>query len=388
MAYGEHNSPIKHRKQLFFWICFITLGTVNSFAFAVDFSLSGQAGVVDNPHQLSTQLDPQIEPFVQIGLRLSNRFENDAYFKIRAKQLEFSDDERADNSLTRFEFGYRSEDRLSDGKINYHVFANHDIRDKNYVSKITGEDATFSGESIVDRYDYDSTKLNANISYTTEQKTRYRLGYQYRKKDYESFSITGLSDFDYSHDRIKFDLQIRPSSQNRFKAAISTTRRNFDDKRVDDSNGDDIAGTDLEYDYYKYSLGYVYRPDSDVRIELSAFSSEREDNGVGYADASEQGINIYSWFQLDEKQRIFASLRYSDFSYDNQIVESETALEEESFNRKGQTVRFDYRRRLSDENENQLSFILTLIFSDFNSSNPFYKYSGNTIAAGIRYSIL
>lgn len=368
--------------------CCLLAVLVSGDAIAVDLSVAGHGGLDTNPHKLSSSLDPEVEPYTIADIKLSNRFENDLFFKGRSRHAFYLDDDRGDWSRTELDFGYRSKFEYAEKKFNYELSADWTDRDKNYVSRTTGEDATSNGESIVDRYDYVSTNLNAEISFRTEQKTRYRLRFQRRDKDYEDFSITGLSDYDYSHDRYRFDVEFRVADKHRIRAEIGKIEREYDDRRNDDLNGDEIPNSDREYDYDEYLLGYIYRPDKELQIRLELSSSDRSDNGVGYNDSTYDRLYLSGSKQLNEREFIGISLTYSDFAYDNRNFSGDESQEEDTFDNDGYRLRFDYREKLRLNGEENLTLIYAIEVIDYDSSDPRYRFNRELISIGIKYKII
>lgn len=368
-------------------ICYLLL-FVSSSVFAVNLSVDGHGGFDSNPHRLASQFDPDIEFFSIASIKLSNRFENGVFIKGRSKHSFYPDDDRGDWSKTKLELGYRSKFELGDNEFDYKLSTDWTDRDKHYVSRTTGEDATFAGESIVDRYDYVSNNLNAEVSFRSKQKTRFRLSYQRRDKDYKNFSIPGLNDFDYSHDRYKFDVEFRLAKEHRLIAEIGQTDREYDDRRIDDINGDEIANTDLEYEYSEYLLGYVYRPDQDLKVRFDVSNSERSDNGVGYNDSTYDRVSISVRKLMNEHEMLNFSLAYSDYAYDNRSFNDPALDEEDTFDNQGYRIRLDYRKKLQLNGEENLSLIYTLQADDYDSSDTRYEYSRVLFSIGLKYKII
>ena len=377
---GKWNCPI--------WIIgyFIAVAFYDN-ALAVELAVSGHAGVTSNPHQLSDSFQPDSEVFTLFDLKFSNRFDNGSYFKAQTKQSLFLNDETADRSRTKLDLGYRSKFHISEQKFRYKLWADSTIRNSTYVSKTTGQVATFNGQSIADRYDSVQNNLNAYVSLRSANKTRYKISYQHRDKDYQDYSIPGLSNFDYAHHRLRLNVDFRVSDESHVVAKIGTTRRDFKDRRAQDLNGDDIPGTNLEYDYLEYSLGYSYRPDKTVRLGALVEFIEREDNGVGYADSTYDRVTLSARFVLSETDSLDASLRYSDLAYVNQVVIDPSSLEEFGYDNKGYSILVDYRRALSSREENKFTLLLNFEAFDFDSSDPRYQYSEYVFSAGVRYDV-
>lgn len=364
--------------------CGLLLGLAAHHLAAAELSVSGHGGVDSNPHRLSSELDPDAEAFSLVDVNVSNRFDSGVSIKAQSEHAFYPGDDRADWSKSRVDLGFR--DDFNDRKVRYEVSGDWTNRDQNYVSRTTGEDAVSGGESIVDRYDYQQLNLNAGVSYTTEQDIRYRIRYQRRDKDYEDFSIPGLSDLDYQHDRYRFDIEYRFADAHRVSAEIGETRREYKDRRVQDSNGDDIPNTDLEYDYSQYGLGYTYRPDSKLEFRLKASFSERSDNGVGFNDSTYDSIYL-SWRKtLGNADEIRLSLLFSEFAYDDRSFSVDADGEEESFDNDGYTLKLGYQSRL--QRNDGLSILYGAEAQNFDSSDSRYVYDRVILTIGLKYDFL
>lgn len=360
---------------------------VNS-VFAADLSVEGQGGLDTNPHRLSSGLDPDAELFGLVDIRFSNLFDNGVSIEGRSKHALYPDDDRADWSRTEFDLGYRDNFKIDDNKFAYRLSTDWVDRNKNYVSRTTGEDATFGGESIVDRYDYEQLNLNAEISYQTEARHRLRARYQRRDKDYEDYSIPGLSNFDYDHDRFRFDIRFRLADEHSLSLEYGDTTREYDDRRIEDLNGNEIPGTDLEYDYSQYSLGYLYRPNKDFYFNLEFSFSDRSDNGVGYNDSTYDSVYLSWRRKINETDEIRASITYSDFAYDNRSFSDTAQLEEDAFDNDGYLLKLDYKRRLQQNGDENLTLVYELQLDDYDSSDERYRYDRIIISMGLRYDLL
>ena len=355
---------------------------------AADLSVEGQGGLDTNPHRLSSGLDPDAELFGQVDIRFSNRFDNGVSIKGRSKHAFYPDDDRADWSRTEFDLGYRDNFEIDDNKFAYRLSADWVDRNKNYVSRTTGEDATFGGESIVDRYNYEQRNLNAEISYQTEARHRLRARYQRRDKDYEDYSIPGLSNFDYDSDRFRFDIRFRLADEHSLSLEYGDTTREYDDRRIEDLNGNEISGTDLEYDYSQYSLGYLYRPNKDFYFNLEFSFSDRSDNGVGYNDSTYDSVYLSWRRKINETDEIRGSITYSDFAYDNRSFSDTAQLEEDAFDNDGYLLKLDYKRRLQQNGDENLTLVYELQLDDYDSSDARYRYDRIIISMGLRYDLL
>ena len=363
-------------------------GTIAGSASAADLSVEAQGGLDSNPHRLSSPLDPDIELFGLLDLRFSNDFDNGVFVGAHSKHAFYPDDDRADWSRTELDLGFGDDFELQHKEFEYELSADWIDRDKNYVSRTTGEDATFGGESITDRYDYEQLNLNAEISYRTANKHRLRARYQRRDKDYADYSIPGLDNFDYTHDRYRFDVEFRLADSHSLSLEYSETTREYEDRRASNLDGDEIPGSDLEYDYSEYALGYEYSPNKDFWIFAELSFSDRSDNGVGYNDSTYDRLYLSLKHQINDLDEFRLSLTYSEFEYDNRSFTDSAQLEEDAFDNDGYIVKMDYKRRLRRGGDEKLTLVYELQFDDYDSSDARYRYDRVIVSLGLRYDLL
>ncbi|TQV84398.1 hypothetical protein [Aliikangiella coralliicola] len=356
-------------------------------ASSADLYLTGLYGLDDNPHNLSDARAPKQEEFAFADFKLSANYDRMFYAKAYAKKAHYFNDERADWFKGELDLAFKSKFKIKKYRFRYKLSADHMVNDETYVSKVTGLVATFGGQSIADRYDAETTNYNGELSYKTKQNTTFKLKLQQRQKAYEEFTIAGLSNLDYDHNRIGFDIDYRPSDSGRFFLDTEVTQRDFVDRRAKDLQGDDIADSQLEYNYYGVKMGYVYRPDSSVRWRYSFKYNNRRDNSSGYWNANASSISISTKYVLADYHILKGRLKYSKFTYENQLDQDTTGLDEEIKERHGVTLSFDYEWILATLYDTKLGLYFGIESGAFVSSNPDYEYEGTSVSAGIRWRI-
>ena len=361
----------------------LVIAQVLSFpVLAVDLSLSAEGGLETNPNQLASRHNPDPDLFTRARLPLDHDFENGAFVGLRTETKLFLDEEDANQDRDRITAGYRSMFLADAREFDYALALVRTTRDKTYVSRDTGEVAVDDGRPIPDRYDYEQVNFNASLSWRTANKTRLRLRFQHRQKDYES--APGLSNLDYDHNRFRFDTEFRLSERNRLRAGIDITERVYDDRRIDDENGNDIPGTDLEYDYTRYWIEARHRPDKGRQISVRLSTQDRSDSGVGFKDTRYGAITVRYRHELEDGSRWLADWQYSDLVYDNRAAAD--PLDEEGFDTDG------HRLRLSRESpvfgkERKTMLLLGIEYEDFDSSDPDYRYRDLILSAGLRIEL-
>jgi len=385
MQVASYRPAIRYRQYLLF----LSAGLLISFqSLAVNFSSNIHIGFDDNPHSLSEPRNPLSDKYFHGDVKLSSDFKSPILFKLRLRKSEYVDDDRASWSKTYAELGYKSKFKSGRKTWRYRFSVDAAKNDKTYVSKSTGLIGSFGGFSIADRYDSKLTNFNAEVSFRNRQKTKYSFGFQHRNKDYEDFSIAGLSDLDYRHNRLKFEINNRLSDTARLVFGLSFTAREYLDRRADDLAGNDIAGTDLELDYRSYKLSYIHRVAKKIKWTYSVGIAERNDNSSGYQDSDNIYASISGRYRLENDRQLKLSLRYSDADYPNQLTTTTALGDEDDREKNGYKVNLEYQQLLNKGVSFSSHYFVELNFADFDSPNPDYIYQRSALAAGFRWKSL
>lgn len=354
---------------------------------ALELSTNFRYGIDSNPKSLSDRHNPSQDNFVYGDVKVTANYEKRLYLKAQAKRVEYSDDDRASWSKVGVDIDYKSKFKVGKQTVKYQLSIDAADRDSTYVSKSTGLIGVFGGQSIADRYDSRTTNFNAEMSYRTKQKTKFTLGYQRRNKDYEDFSIVGLSDLDYRHNKVNLDIDYRLSDVSRMIFELSKIDRKYLDRRADSSDGSDIPGTDLELNYTGYKLGYIFKPDKKIRWKYAINFLERSDNNSGYQDNEYTTMAISLRYKMESARQIAATLKYSDISYLNQRATAANSFEEEDREKKGFKLKLNYLHPLGKQTGSLPIFFAELNVADFDSLNPDYEYQQTSLSAGLRWQL-
>jgi len=365
----------------------LPVSLVVGHASAIDLYATTQAGLDSNPHHLTESHAPEQQEFIYTDIKLSTNYQKKFYAKASAKKTHFINDERGDWFKSKIDLLFKSKFKLSKSKFRYRISADHNTYDKTYISKTTGNVATYNGQSIADRYDSTTTNFKALLSYKTKQNATFKSYFQQRTKSYESLNIEGLSNLDYGHNRFGFEVDYRVSDTGKFFADSGVTTRDYDDRRAKDLQGEDVLNTDLQYDYKDIKVGYSHRPEKGAHWKYTFKYSMRTDNNSGYWDSDSGYVSIYSKYQFGDWQSLSTTLKYSKFSYENQLDTSLESLDEETKERQGFSLKLNYQWTLATLFETEVALYVSLEAATFESSNIIYQYQQNSLAAGIRWTL-
>jgi len=374
-------------KVKFLMLCVFLAHSLVAFASSdKSVNLTATYGVDDNPFNLSEPLKGVEQNFLFSEVRARANYNKLFYFSARADKTVYEDDPRADEFNGYAAIRLSSRFKISKQKFRYKIGGNYRIKDKTFVSKVTGLVGTYRNQSIADRYDSVQTNLNAEISYIVTKNLRFDLSYENRNKDYEDVLVEGASNFDYLHDRYLLEMEYKPSKVGRFFINGSFKQREYVDKRGKDLFGDDILGTDLVYDYSTLNLGYVYRPSNRVRWRYTYNYEERRDNNSGYYNATGGHLAISARHQFGDYQFLTAKAKYSKFSLINQIEQSEEELEEQANDRKGLRLTLGYEWVFAALFDTNIALYTELEYHNFESFDPTYTYESRKLSLGVRWS--
>lgn len=344
-------------------------------------------GADNNPHNLSKQLRPdEIEFFTYGEFKLRTKVIDTVYLHAKVDKSLYSDDARADEFKGTTSLTHRSRFKLFGSKFKYKLSANYRFKDKTYVSKRTGLVATNQGISIADRYDSEQTNYAAELLHQSSPIFEYGFKYQVRDKSYENYDAIGLSNFDHNHQRLELGFEYKASDVGRFFMNGASKQREYVNKRGKDLDGLDIANTNLIYNYLTLNLGYIYRPNDDVRWRYSYKYEERTDDISGYYNATSGHLSISAIHRISDYQYLRARVKYSKFSLVNQLEIDQDTLEEDNHEKQGVSAKIGYEWVLATLYDTNLAVYVDLEHSNFENSDPLYTYERSKFGLGIRWS--
>ena len=271
-------------------------------------------------------------------------------------------------------------------KFKYKISANHRTKDKTYVSKTTGLVATFGGQSIADRYDSKQINYLAELSYKPYKYLKLETSYRVRDKSYQAFEIARLSNLDYSHQELVLGMEYKASEVGKFYLNVGVRQREYVDKRTKDLDGVDIIDSNLLYDYHEVNIGYIYRPSKDTRWKYSYQYEDRTDNGSGYFDANSGYLSIAGKYRLGDYHFLKSRVKYSRFSFINQLDPGEDPLDEDAKEKQGASLMVGYEWVVATLFDSNFALYLELEYSNFDNTNLVFDYDRSMASLGIRWS--
>ncbi len=340
-----------------------------------------------NPHNLASELTPLQQTFAEGEFKFRTNYNNTLFASGKAVKSVYFDDARADTFKASGRVSLKSDFKIFDRKFKYKFGLSHLKSDKTYVSKTTGQVATFGGASIADRYDSTQNNYLFELSYRPYRTLKVKFNYKTREKTYTEFEIDGLSNLDYSHINYLLGMEYKSSDLGRFFLEGSFRQREYLDRRAKDLDGDTILDTDLIYDYHIVNIGYIYRPDKKVRWKYTYNYEKRQDNSTGFYNTASGYISIIGKYQFGDYHFLKGRLKYSKVSYDNQLDPGDDSLlDEDAKEKQGGMAMIGYEWILATLFDTNIAFYIELEHSVFANTNLIYTYEKSKASAGIRWS--
>ena len=317
-------------KQLIKTLCLSVVLSLVLNVHALEIKTSG--GYDTNPFELSGQVDGGLFTDINIShagtkkvlekseLRYNAKLNNRLY----EKTFEDADTHRLDlrgRFVHRFKIGERSANFLLTG----------DWRSdrRTYFSQSQRALATTGGNSISDRFDYDTAKLAAELIYRLDKKHSISL-YSYLSgrnylEDYDDIGLESLDYYEYS-----FQPTYRYKNNElglRGRAFVYYRYRLYEDLLEDDATGANIAGDKLRYDFYGYGVTTTKSITEKLSINAYANGYFARDDSSGFRDFDYHQLRLGLDYQISDARKLSAqgSCYIRDFLLDvASPVESET----------------------------------------------------------------
>lgn len=201
-------------------------------------------------------------------------------------------------------------------------------RDSTYVSRFTGMVATEGGTEIGDRHDSTSGDLRAAWLLPGGDLGRLSLaGYALNRNYLKDYASLGLERLDYEEFGLEPEYRIG-SRDFRFRLGLIAARRQYRDRRLDDANGDPVAGTNLEYTLYGIETRYQHELTRAHELEFAGGYDLRTDNGVGFDDRTRWNVGVSWAYRPEPANRLSVELEWSSREFDRPRTGDPTVVDE------------------------------------------------------------
>ena len=353
--------------------------STSSYALKIDAEIS--PGYDDNPFKLTDSLNPEGGWYVDTELK-AKQYIGDFRFRgaLTNRSYENSLDD-GDASTVKLDGRYKKKYEIAGKKAFSHVIVKYANKNKTYIRRSTGDVGTFSGQEIENRYDYYSWAGEAKRAVYLTKQLRAGLEINYLNKDYHDPRFSSLSNLDYDQFEISNYWTYKASDLSKFEFVISAAKREFDDKREKTLAGDNVAGTNLEYDLYSSSLSHKYKVTPQLTSELKLKYKDRSDSGAGFYDTEEYKISAGLNYEINKGLNLAINASYLDREYDHeQIVDEDDDVHP---GKDGYSISAHIEKDLNPIRTLPLALFAGIQYDDFDSNDPVYEYDRVQVFAGV-----
>lgn len=353
----------------------------NAFAISLNTSLSTKIGYDTNPYRLSDQFDIQGSDFIDYHVKAKIKFTKKFSLTAKGDFQDYGDSATwGDNNTLTAELRYQT------GKFHKQrgISLNYKQKDKTYVSRINGTTAISSEQSLDNRYDYQALTLNTYRNFKLIKRVYNQIELDLNQKDYTDYPQLSITDFDYQGFKLTDIITIKANKRNTHNINASYESRFFSNREQKNSTGDEIAGTEMVFNYLGLGYQYHYKPNKHIRFDLNSGFTQRTDNGSGYYDSQKFVIGVTSNYKWHTSSTLMLNYRYSDSSYLREPEINQASNEEDFTSESKHVAKLTSITQLPKSWLKQASFIVKYIHTIANSNRGQYQYNRQIISSGLK----
>jgi hypothetical protein len=305
-----------------------------------------------------------------------------------ASELYGSGESDADNH--RFDGRLRWINRFKIGERSANFMLTGDWRSerKTYFSQTQRQVATASqGDSLADRFDYDSAKIAGEFIYRIDKRSSVSLySYVSRRQYVEDYSDLDLEQLDYNEVNLQPTVRYKADSGLYVRGFVYRKVRYYDDLLNDNLDGRNIDDSTVEYqmDGYGVLVKYPVTPTFDVSVYASGYYAR--DNSQGYRDMDYQKLSMDCTWKLSHG----AELSWQANMYSRDYLEdSARPPESETGNagrlREGTFSEVKYSRPLSLVKDHSMRWHIRVTNQWEDNSDDYLSYERHLVGMGMSY---
>lgn len=268
--------------------------------------LTGEAGYDSNPFE---QASPQ-ETDRYTAWRLSHRGEHSLS---KTQRLQYSASanarvydrlEDADEFEMKARLRWVNRFRIGDKTANLMVTGDLRSERQTYFSVSQDQVAeTSTGESLAERFDYDSGKLSVEMVYRFTRRASFSIyAYADHRNYVEDFQSLGLESLDYDEFNLQPTFRYKSESGVYLRLFAYHKQRQYHELKNDDMDGRNMSSV-LEYDFDGIGLlvNYPFSRNWNFSVYLHGYNAR--DNGEGYRDLDYRKAELKAEYTTNELSR-------------------------------------------------------------------------------------
>lgn len=294
----------------------------------------------------------------------------------------------SDADYHRFDGSFRWVNRFKIGDRSANFMLTGDWRSdrKTYFSQLQRQVATTSqGQSLADRFDYDSAKLSGELIYRLDRRKSVSI-YSYIARRQYVKDYSNLEGLDFNEINIQPSLRYKAESGLYVRGFIYHKVRYYDELLNDNLEGRNIDDSTVEYKMNGYGLlmKYPVTPKFDISVYASGYFAR--DNSYGYRDMNSRKLSVDCIWQLSDG----AVLSWQANMYSRDYLEdSARPPESETGNagrlREGTFSEIKYSRPLSLVKDHTMRWHLRVTNQLEDNSDDYLSYERHLVGVGVNY---
>ncbi|BFM15415.1 hypothetical protein R50073_15980 [Maricurvus nonylphenolicus] len=348
-------------------------------------------GYDSNPHKISSpdsgaqftraQIKHNGEKVLEQQQKLKYSLRLDSYFYEGGSTA-------ADNH--RFDGRIRWANRFKIGKRTANFLVTGDMRSerKTYFSQSQRQVAeTSSGDSLEDRFNYDSLKMAGEFIYRFDRQKSLSLHSYVTRRDYqEDYSDLDIESLDYTEVNLQPSFRYKTGNGSYVRAFVYHKVRYYDELMNDNLDGRNIEGDEVELTMQGY--GILYKRNISKRLDIKVYLNGyfARDNADGYRDLNYQKLEFSGNYAFDHGGLL--SWRTNLYSRDY-LEDSARPPESETGNsgrlREGVFSEVIYSYPLINIDGNPLRWQLRATGEWEDNSDDYFTYDRQIMATGLHY---
>jgi len=267
------------------------------------------AGYDSNPYKLSTPHTESTYTLVKINHSGKQKYPDKAELQYSLGITnQFYESNSSDADTHRLNARVRWIERFKIGNKSASLLSTADIRmeRRTYFSQTQRKVAeTSKGDSLADRFDYDSVKLATEFTYRFDKyKSLSMFSYLYFRNYVEDYEDLGLESLDYTEFGLQPTFRYKTEDDFYARAFLFLRLRDYDDLQDDDENGKNIEGSYLDYEFTGFGL-LLQKPISDkIQLKLYTNGYQARDKASGYRDLNYRKTELSLTYNVEDRQTL------------------------------------------------------------------------------------
>jgi|GEM_PF-1459421 len=282
--------------------------------------------------------------------------------------------------INRFKIGGRSANLLITGDVR--------MDRRTYYSQIQrGVASTSGGDSLAERFDYNSARVAAEFIYRFEGGRSLAVYAYSSQRDYvEDYDGLGLESLDYTENGVQPTFRYK-SGGLYLRAFVYSRERCYDELLNDDLLGVNIEQSPVSYHFNGY--GVLLKKSLSEKMSFKAYLSgyHARDDAEGYRDLNYQKLDLLMTYTLSGQRMLEVGGHCSSRDY---LIDSARPPESETGNagrlRETCGIRVSYEGPLTQVEGRPLNWRLRMSHEFEDNSDNYLSYTRSMVSLGLNYS--